>query len=154
MGHQQPPTPVATYNTAANRIFNGKKKKILIHRHEILLGQRQKKTKLFHILWEEGKKNLADYFTKHHPIWHHRTMRPIYVKAKQKDIENSKDWQTGNGRGCVETTNPGGTRKPYNPLKGIRNQIPRNLANPRKGIWELASNEIRSQWPGGLTAPT
>ena len=24
----------------------------------------------FHILREEGEKNLTDYVTKHHPIWH------------------------------------------------------------------------------------
>ena len=42
MGHLQPPTTVATGNTAANRIFNGteKKKNISSNRHEILLGQR------------------------------------------------------------------------------------------------------------------
>ena len=40
MGHQQLPTPVATYNTLAKIIVNGtaKQKNILIKRHEILLG--------------------------------------------------------------------------------------------------------------------
>ena len=38
-----------------------------------------------------------------------------------------------------ETTNPNVTRKPDNPLKGIRNTVP---------------NGIRSQWPRGLTIPT
>ena len=46
----------------------------------------------FHILWEEEKKNLAGYVTKHHPIWNHRKMRPRYVKAMKKDIENLNDW--------------------------------------------------------------
>ena len=32
------------------------------------------------------------------------------------------------------TTNPGGTRKPYNPLKGIWNMITLNPGNLLKGI--------------------
>ena len=93
----------------------------------------------FHIFWEEGKKNLADYVTKHHLIWHHRAMRPRYVKATKKDVENSKYQQTGTGRGCSGTSNPGETWKPDNPLKGIR---------------DLVQNVTQSQWPRGLTIPT
>ena len=33
----------------------------------------------FKVYWERGNKNLADYFTKHHPASHHRRVRPIYV---------------------------------------------------------------------------
>ena len=81
-------------------------------------------------------------------------MRPIYVKATQKDIENSKDRQTGTGRRCAVSTNTGGTRKMDNLFKGIRDPIPLNLDNPRKGIRELVLNGIRIQWPIGLTVPT
>ena len=41
--------------------------------------------------WEKAKRNLADYVTKHHTIWYHRTMRPRYVKSTKKDTETSKD---------------------------------------------------------------
>ena len=51
------------------------------------------------------------------------------------------------------TINPGGTRKPENPLKGILNPITWNLDNPLKGIWDLLPNRIRSQWARGLTIP-
>ena len=34
--------------------------------------------KQFLITWAAGKTNLADYYTKHHPIIHHKKMRPIY----------------------------------------------------------------------------
>ena len=44
MGHQQPPTPMAMDNTAANRIVNGTTKKSS-NRHDILLVQRQNPTK-------------------------------------------------------------------------------------------------------------
>ena len=52
------------------------------------------------------------------------------------------------------TNNPGGTRKPDNPLKGIRNPIPLKLDNPLKRIRDLVPKEIQSQWPRGLTVPT
>ena len=55
---------------------------------------------------------------------------------------------------CAGTTNPGGTRKPDNPLKGIQNQILQDLDNPLKGIRDLLQNRTRSQWPRGLTIPT
>ena len=94
----------------------------------------------FHIFWEEGKKNLEDYVTKHHPVWHHRATIPRYVKATKKYIENSKDRKTGTGRGCSGTTNPGGTRKLDNPFKGIRNPMTQNPDNPCKGIRDLVQN--------------
>ena len=69
----------------------------------------------FHIFWEEVQKNLPDYVTKHHPIWHHRTMRPRYLRVKRNYIEKTRDRRTGTGRGCAGTTNLGVTRKPDNP---------------------------------------
>ena len=86
----------------------------------------------FHIFWEKVNKNIEDYVTKYHPIWHQRTMRPKYVKVTKKDIKYSKDQQTGTGRGFVGTNNPGRTQKPDNPLKGIWNPIPQNTDNPLK----------------------
>ena len=49
MGHQQPPTLMATDNTVANSIVNGtaKKKYLGKNRHKILLGQRQNMTNPF-----------------------------------------------------------------------------------------------------------
>ena len=81
-------------------------------------------------------------------------MRPIYAKSTTKDTENLKKRRTGAGRGCDGTTNPGGTRKLDNPLKGIRNPIPQDPDNPLKGIQDLVQNVTRSQWPRGLTIPT
>ena len=52
------------------------------------------------------------------------------------------------------TTNPRGTRKPDNPLKEIRNKIPRNPDNPLQGIRNLVPNRIRSQWSISSTLPT
>ena len=60
----------------------------------------------------------------------------------------------GGGVALSGTTNPGGTRKTYNPLKGIHNPIPWNPDNPLKGIRDLVPNGTRSQWPKGLTVRT
>ena len=29
----------------------------------------------FQLFWRKGQSNMADYFTKHHPPWHHKLMR-------------------------------------------------------------------------------
>ena len=48
----------------------------------------------FHILWEKGNKNLVDYVTKHYPIWHHRKMIPVYLKATKihKKLKRQANW--------------------------------------------------------------
>ena len=50
--------------------------------------------------------------------------------------------------------NPGITQKPDNPLKVIRNPIPRNLDNTLKGTRDLLKNGTQIQWPRGLTVAT
>ena len=86
MGQLQPPTLVATNNTAANSIFNGTEKqkryRAIDMRFYWVRGRIRQNN--FHIFWEEGNKNLVSYVTKKHPIWHHRAMRPRYVKATKK----------------------------------------------------------------------
>ena len=77
----------------------------------------------------------------------------IYQR-KNNNIDNSKDRRTVTARGCDGTNNPGGTRKPKNPLKGTRNPIPQDPDNPLKGIRYRLQNVTRSQWPRGLTVPT
>ena len=91
MGNPQMPTLLETDNTAGNSIVNvtyKQKISILIYMRFYLLRGKIREN-YFHIFWEEGKKNLENYFTKHHPIWYHRTMQPRYLKPK-KDIENLK----------------------------------------------------------------
>ena len=107
-----------------------------------------------HIFWEEGNKNLTDCVTKHHPIWHHRTMRPRYLKPTKKDIENSKEQRNGTGNWCTGTNRSRVTRKSDNVLKGIRNPAPRKPDNPLNGIQNLVPNGTRNQWPRGLTIQT
>ena len=86
MVHQQPTTPVATDNTVENSIVDGtvKQKRYRSIGMRFYLVRDRIRQNHFHKLCEEGKKNLADYVTKHHLIWHHITMRPRYVKATKK----------------------------------------------------------------------
>ena len=107
----------------------------------------------FHIFYEEGRKKLADYVTKHHPIWQHITMRPRYLKETKKYTEDLKYQQTGTGRWCSGTNNTRVTRQPDNPHNGIQNPIPHNLDNTHKVIKNLSPNRICSQWTRGLNVP-
>ena len=36
---------------------------------------------LFNLYWSKGDKNLADYFTKHHPGTYHKKMRKILIAS-------------------------------------------------------------------------
>ena len=154
MGHPQPPPPVAMYNTSANSIINGTNKKSRAIDMIFYWVRDRIRQNNFHIFWEEGKKNLADYVTKHHRICHHRTMRPIHLTATKKHIKNLKYWSTDTGRGCGGTTNPRGTWKHDNTLKVTRNPILHNPDNPLNGIWNLVPHGIHSQCPKGLTVST
>ena len=156
MGHSQPSMPVVTGNTASNSIFNGaikQKRSIALDMRFYWVRNRIRK-KYFHILCDEGKKNLVDLFTKHHPIWHHRTMRSIFLKPTEKDIEKSKDRRTGTGRGCAVTGNSRVVRRPGNLPQGIQNIVLRNLDIILKGIQNLFQNRTRNQWPRWLAVPT
>ena len=92
MVHLQTPKPVATDNIVAKRIVNGTAKQKMSRAIDMRFYWVRDifREKHLHIFWEEGKKNLADYVTKNHPIWHHRAMRLRYVKGTKTYIEKSK----------------------------------------------------------------
>ena len=82
--HKQPDTgsPLETDNKTAHGILNSKMRQKLSMSFDMRfwwlkdrISQRQ-----FDLLWSPGKQNKADYFTKHHPPWHHRIMRPHYIQ--------------------------------------------------------------------------
>ena len=96
MGHQQPPTPVETDNKAASSIVNLMAKQNRSRAIDMIFYLvRDIIRKKIHIFWEEGKKNLDNYVTKHHPIWKHRKMRPIYVKATKNIYKTQKTRKLG-----------------------------------------------------------
>ena len=88
LGHPQPPTPLKTDNATASGIATKtvkqrRSKSMDMRFHWIRDRVKQGK---FHVYWEKGEHNLADYFTKHHPAEHHRTKRPIYLHTSAYSV--------------------------------------------------------------------
>jgi hypothetical protein len=90
LGHNQPPTPIQTDNSTAAGIANDSVKqkrskamdmRFYWIRDRVRQGQ-------FHVYWKPGKQNKADYFTKHHPVAHHRAIRSTYLYAATNPNKN------------------------------------------------------------------
>jgi hypothetical protein len=81
MGHPQPKTPIQTDNSTAEGFINSKiqpkRTKLMDMRFEWLKDMQTKEH--FRFYWRSGKTNLADYFTKHHPAAHHRSVRGEFL---------------------------------------------------------------------------
>ena len=100
-----PCTPVTTDRSAAQSIVNAKVKQKRLQAIGMRFYWVRDRTRQnhFQIFWEPGKKNLANYFTEHHPTYHHRAMRTKYLKPTLRDVENAIDTCTGPMQGCVGT---------------------------------------------------
>ena len=146
MGHPQPPTPVATDNTTAVSVVKAtaKQKRSRAIDMRFYWVRDRMRQKHFHIFWESGKDNWADYFTKHHPTYHHRGMRPKLLKPTPADIKNAQDRRTSPMRGCVKT---GISVKPRTG----------NLSPNKPGVtWKPNPGNLRqrpNQWPRGQPIP-
>ena len=46
------------------------------------LVKRQKNSETLQIFWDKETQNHADYFTKHHPTYHHKAIRNTFVHDK------------------------------------------------------------------------
>ena len=100
MGHPQPPTEITTDNLTASGILNKtfkqtRSKSIDMDYYWVRDRIAQKQ---FKVILERGVKNLANYFTRHHPPAHH-TKRPIYLhclKELEEKMTTSKKL-----RGCI-----------------------------------------------------
>jgi hypothetical protein len=57
----------------------------------------------FNVYWGPGYRNLADYFTKHRSLAHHKRMREIYIHARDQ-LMNWKGIRDSSLRGCVNTS--------------------------------------------------
>ncbi len=81
LGHPQSPTRIKSDNSTAHGFIysniNMKRSKSWDMRYHCLSDQENQGQ--FEIYWKPGPKNDGDYWTKHQPILHHRTMRPRYV---------------------------------------------------------------------------
>jgi hypothetical protein len=81
LGFPQPATSIQTDNACANGIMNDsvkqKRSKAMDMRYYWMRDRVRQKQ--FRIHWEPGTENKADYFTKHHPPAHHKTIRSTYM---------------------------------------------------------------------------
>ena len=96
MGHYQCATRIRTDNATAKRFINGTIKE---KRSKTFDGQywwlKDRESQLqFHVIWEPGIYNLADYATKHHAGSHHRTVRPIYLHVPGKSPKYLHECET------------------------------------------------------------
>jgi hypothetical protein len=91
-GSPQPSTPLKTDNTTAHGILTKsirpKLSKAFDMRFHWMKDRIQQQE--FHLYWEKGALNMADYFTKHHPPRHHKLMRHKYLQK-----ENTNPTQHG-----------------------------------------------------------
>ena len=73
----------------ANNTFNLKRTKTIDMRYHWIRDQ--VKLRVFKITWKAGKFNLADFFTKTHPVKHHMNIRWKYVlMEKRSNITSSE----------------------------------------------------------------
>ena len=61
--------------------------------------------KLFQIRWAPGLQNLANYFTKHHPPWHHHKVCPYYVHMPDSPKYLASAPSPSELQGCVDSCN-------------------------------------------------
>ena len=90
---QAQPTRITTDNSTADGFANGRTKikqsKAMDMRFYWVQDRVQQGQ--FHIHWQQGDLNLADYFTKHHPPAHHTKMRPTYLHCTNTTVADTPD---------------------------------------------------------------
>ena len=84
LGHPQPATPVQVDNTTAIAIANKTCKQVRSKAIDMRFYWVQDRVEQgqFHIFWAPGAENMGDYYTKHHPIYHHQQMRPQILNQR------------------------------------------------------------------------
>ena len=104
IGHPQPPTPIQTDNSTANRVVNNtiqpKRTKPMDMRFHWLRCRMAQMQFRFH--WRPGTSNLADYWTKHHSGVHHKKIRRGILTPVHRVTHLFKSGKSGSLlRGCV-----------------------------------------------------
>jgi hypothetical protein len=83
LGHLQPHTPMQTDNATAHALLTNKilpkaLKAMDMRFHRLRCRDSQSQ---FRYYWRPCTQNLADYFTKHHPTTHHKSVCPTILTA-------------------------------------------------------------------------
>ena len=83
LGHKQPEdgTPIQTDNTTAVGLAHDtlKQKRSKAFDMRFFWVRDRQHQKQYNVYWKPGRFNKSDYYTKHHPVAHHRNVRPYYV---------------------------------------------------------------------------
>jgi hypothetical protein len=105
LGHPQPPTPIHCDNSTAAGIANNTVKRQRSRSMEMRYFwiADQVARKQFTVHWHPGQENLADYYTKHHPMSHHIRVRPYYLLEPNSPIELPRAMTPEELRGCAKT---------------------------------------------------
>ena len=105
MEHPQPPTPIQTDNTTAAGIVNSSIRPKRSKAMDMRFHWMQDRCNQGHFLvyWKQGKNNLADYFSKHHPAHHHKHMRSTYLINLLTHRNNTFSTKS-HVQGCVATS--------------------------------------------------
>ena len=92
LGYPQTETEIFCDNLCAvgiaNNTFNLKRTKTIDMRYHWIRDQVE--MKVFKITWKAGKLNLADFFTKAHPVKHHLSIRWKYVLMQRSNTASSE----------------------------------------------------------------
>jgi hypothetical protein len=106
LSHPQPCTPMQTDNATAHALLTNKilpkaLKAMDMWFHWLRCRNAQGQ---FRYYWRSGTQNLADYFTKHHPATHHKSVRPT-ILTSANDPEYRKLFQNSGDSTKSEGTN-------------------------------------------------
>ena len=126
MGYPQPATPLKTDNSTADGIINGTMKQKRSKAIDMRFHWIKDRTKRgqFHVFWDSGKNNLADFYTKHHPASLHRLLRPIHTFIEGVSPDTLQ--------GCIEIMNGKQTTGNPNPKRSVASSMSdRRMAHSR-----------------------
>jgi hypothetical protein len=117
LGHKQPPTPMETDNTTATGYSNGtiKQKRTQAMDMRFYWIKGRVKQGQFQIYWGPGYQNLADYFTKHHSLAHHKRVCNVYIHADERP-KNREGIRDSALQGCINASGKAGAQIPQLPL--------------------------------------
>lgn len=88
LGHIQPPTPIQTDNSTSHGFITNTTKQHSTKCMNMLFYWLQDKQNNndIDIYWRPKNINIGDYFTKHHPTYHHILMRPIVLNSSHMSL--------------------------------------------------------------------
>jgi hypothetical protein len=112
LGHPQPRTPMQIDNATAHALLTNKILPKALKAMDMCfhwLRCRDPRGQ-FRYYWRPGTQNLADYFTKHHPATHHRSVCPTILTAVN-DPKYRKLFKTQNSSPPQINAESGGTQR-------------------------------------------